>query len=148
MKRSQEVGNIASKSAVIYQVFILFYEQRFLFKNCIWSNISPCHWLDSAFYMASRALLKSPNIWTVIKPRLLLSVRKLQPKPRSFGFKMQNMQWHCLKNVVVRRFSITWATKPRKDSRVGLKVLTTAIMIISLPNTETEQQLSQNIITL
>jgi len=51
------------------------------------------------------------------------------------------------KNVVVRRFSITWPTQPRKDSRVGLKVLTTAITMTSLPNTETEQQLSLNIST-
>lgn len=86
-----------------------------------------------------RASLKSPNIWTVIKPRLLLSMQKWQPKPRSFGSKLLNMQWHCLKTLVVRRFSITWATKPRKDSRVGLKVLTTAIMMSSLPNTERQR---------
>lgn len=143
MKLSHEVGYCVKKCCYISSVngtkfcnvsssaFILrtVSDEIPLIRFCILNDKQKKH----------RALLKLPNIWTVIKPRLLLSMQKLQPKPRSFGSKMQNMQWHCLKNLVVRRFSITWATKPRKDSRVGLKALTTAIMIISLTNTERQR---------
>lgn len=86
---------------------------------------------DFALHMAHRnhtiALLKSLNIWTVIKPRLLLSMLKCQPNHRALALKCKICK--STKTFLVGRFSITRATKPRKDSRVGLTVLTTVISV-------------------